>query len=57
MVSKRKDVIMGKVEKVEDMAKVLKVELVMKNGKKRDLVITFIHPRRMPREEKCMETC
>ena len=38
----RKDVVMGKVEKGEGMAEVLKVELIMKNGRKRNLVVVYI---------------
>ena len=42
MVLTRKDVIMGKVEKGEGLAEVLKVELIMKNVRKRDLVVIYI---------------
>ena len=44
MVLTRKDVIMGKVKKGEGMAEVLKVELVMKNGRRRDLVVVYVPP-------------
>ena len=41
----RKDVIMGKVKKGEGMAEVLKVELVMKNERKRDSVVIYVPPK------------
>ena len=42
MVLTRKDVMMRKVEKGENMAELLKVQLVMKNGRKRDLVVVYV---------------
>ena len=45
MVLTRKDVMIRKVEKGEGMAEVLKIELVMKNGRKRDLVVLYIPPK------------
>ena len=42
MVLTRKDMIIVKVEKGEGMAEVLKVELIMKNGRKRDLVVVYV---------------
>ena len=45
MVLTRKDMIMGKVEKGEVMVEVLKVELIMKNGRKRDLVVIYVPPK------------
>ena len=45
MVLTRKDVIMRKVKKLKDMAEVMKVELVMKKGRIRDLVAVYIPPK------------
>ena len=43
--------ISGKVEKGKGMAEVLKVELVMKKKRKRDLVVVYVPPNAWGREE------
>ena len=45
MMLTRKDVVVGNVEKGEGMAEVLKVELVMKKGRIRDLVLVYVPPK------------